>query len=79
MENAVEEEKIAKKETYRKKTKKSKAQIMLQDKAGHNWFCDDTKEDFRIYPPTRPIDVYNDLGEKKRFIKKFLKVDSYLI
>jgi hypothetical protein len=77
--SATKDTEETKKKVVRKKIKKSKAQIILQDKLGNSWFCDTVKEEFKIFPDNRIIDVYDDTGDKKRFLKKFLKVESYLV
>lgn len=53
----------------------SKMKLIVEDKQGNQWFVQDDKYKFDIFPEMRSIDVYDDNGRfAKKFVKKFLKI-----
>ena len=49
-----------------------KAKIVLSDKQGNQWFCNDSKDKFDIYPDNRPVEIFTKEGITKKFLKGFL-------
>jgi hypothetical protein len=58
---------------------KAKMKSIVLDKAGNEYYCMFNKDDFKLFPDMRPVEIYDlKTMEIRKFVKKFLVIKEDL-